>query len=81
MSNFDEWHFNKWKLQNAATDTVEFAKVLYDRVYSREQPSNERDLERAAWDNRQAVIDGLKAQLIKEGYVDNGGRITAPTIG
>jgi len=46
---FEEWHFMDWKLNNAVTDTVEFARELYDRVYSHYHTSSIRDVEFKAW--------------------------------
>ena len=55
---FLEWHFLQWKLNNAVTDTVDFAKVLYDRVYSHDHTSSVRDVELKAW----------QASASREGY-------------
>ena len=46
---FLEWHFLQWKLHNAVTDTVDFARVLYDRVYSHDHTSSVREVEFKAW--------------------------------
>ena len=46
---FDEWHFLNWKLHNAVTDSVEFAKNLYDRVYSHDYSLSIREIELTAW--------------------------------
>ena len=46
---FLEWHFLDWKLHNAVTDTVDFSKVLYDRVYSHDHTSSVREVEFKAW--------------------------------
>ena len=55
---FLEWHFLDWKLHNAVTDTVDFAKVLYDRVYSHDHTSSAREVEFKAW----------QASASREGY-------------
>ena len=55
---FLEWHFLQWKLHNAVTDTMDFAKVLYDRVYSHDHTSSVRDVEFKAW----------QASASREGY-------------
>lgn len=34
---FDDWHFLDWKLNCAVTDTVEYARNIYDRIY---KPTN-----------------------------------------
>lgn len=34
---FDEWHFLDWKLNCAVTDTIEYARNIYDRIY---KPTN-----------------------------------------
>lgn len=46
---FLEWHFLQWKLHNAVTITVDFAKVLYGRVYSHDHTSSVREVEFKAW--------------------------------
>ncbi len=46
---FLEWHFMQWKLHNAVTDSVEYAKTLYDRVYSHEHLLPGRESEFKAW--------------------------------
>ena len=46
---FLDWHFLDWKLHNAVTDTMDFARVLYDRVYSHDHTSAVRDVEFKAW--------------------------------
>ena len=46
---FLKWHFLDWKLHNAVTDTMDFAKVLYDRVYSHDHTSSVREVEFKAW--------------------------------
>ena len=46
---FEEWHFLQWKLHNAVTVTVDFAKVLYDRVYSHDHTASAREVEFKAW--------------------------------
>ena len=55
---FLEWHFLDWKLHNAVTDAVDFAKVLYDRVYSHDHTSSAREVEFKAW----------QASASREGY-------------
>ena len=55
---FLEWHFLDWKLHNAVTDTVDFAKVLYDRVYSHDHTASAREVEFKAW----------QASVSREGY-------------
>ena len=55
---FLEWHFLQWKLHNAVTDTVDFARVLYDRVYSHDHTSSVREVEFKAW----------QASASREGY-------------
>ena len=55
---FLEWHFLDWKLHNAVTDTVDFAKVLYDRVYLHDHTSSAREVEFKAW----------QASASREGY-------------
>lgn len=56
---FERWHFLQWKLHNAVTDTVDFAKVLYDRVYSHDHASLVREVEFNAW-NASAQRQGYK---------------------
>ena len=46
---FEKWHFLQWKLHNAVTITVDFAKVLYDRAYSHDYTSSVREVEFKAW--------------------------------
>lgn len=55
---FLEWHFNGWKSNNANADSIEFAKKLYDRVYSHDHTSCVRELEFKAW----------QASANREGY-------------
>ena len=55
---FLKWHFLDWKLHNAVTDTMDFAKVLYDRVYSHDHTSSVREVEFKAW----------QASASREGY-------------
>ena len=55
---FLEWHFLDWKLHNAVTDTMGFARVLYDRVYSHDHTSSVREVEFKAW----------QASASREGY-------------
>ena len=46
---FEKWHFLQWKLHNAVTITVDFAKVLYDRACSHDHTSSVREVEFKAW--------------------------------
>lgn len=46
---FLEWHFNDWRANNASGDSIDFAKKLYDRVYSHNHTSCIRKLEFKAW--------------------------------
>lgn len=62
--SFEEWHFLQWKLHNAVTDTVDFAKVLYDRVYSHDHTSSVREVEFKAW-TASASREGYKLVPVK----------------
>lgn len=46
---FLEWHFNEWKINNSNDESIEFAKMLYERVYSHDHTSCVRDIEFKAW--------------------------------
>lgn len=46
---FLEWHFLNWKLHNAKSDSLDFAKALYDRVYLHDHTSSVREVEFIAW--------------------------------
>ena len=76
---FEEWHFLQWKLHNAVTDTVDFAKVLYDRVYSHDHTSSVREVEFKAW-TASAQREGYKLVLVDTHYkLDyDGNVITKP---
>ena len=76
---FLEWHFLDWKLHNAVTDTVDFAKVLYDRVYSHDHTSSAREVEFKAW-QASASREGYKfvpveptEDMIMAGFMEHGG--------
>lgn len=62
---FDKWHFLQWKLHNAVTDTVDFAKVLYDRVYSHDHTSSVREVEFKAW-TASAQREGYKLVSVEK---------------
>ena len=64
---FLEWHFLDWKLHNAVTDTVDFAKVLYDRVYSHDHTASAREVEFKAW-QASAQRDGYKLVPVEPTY-------------
>lgn len=55
---FLEWHFNEWKINNSNDESIEFAKMLYERVYSYDHTSCVRDIEFKAW----------LASINREGY-------------
>lgn len=76
---FEEWHFLDWKLHNAVTDTMDFAKVLYDRVYSHDHTSSVREVEFKAW-QASASREGYKLVPVDTHYRldDDGNIVTKP---
>jgi hypothetical protein len=48
---FDDWHFLDWKLNCTVLDTVEEARIIYDRIYKRSNPNGrfEREQSFKAW--------------------------------
>lgn len=64
---FLDWHFNNWKLCNAADEEVDFSKELYKRVYSHNHTSCVRESEFYAWkggkQSRQSEIDELNRKI------------------
>ena len=90
---FLEWHFLDWKLHNAVTDAVVFAKVLYDRVYSHDHTSSVREVEFKAWcasasregyklvpvEPTEEMWGGLARHLVK--YMQSHDRYCPKTLG
>ena len=60
---FEEWHFLDWKLNCAVLDTVEEARIIYDRIYKRSNPDSKFEQEQSfrAW-------QAAKAQAVPDGY-------------
>ena len=56
---FIDWHFNEWKINNSNDESIEFAKMLYERVYSHDHTSCVRDIEFKSW-LASASRDGYK---------------------
>ena len=84
---FEKWHFLQWKLHNAVTITVDFAKVLYDRACSHDHTSSVREVEFKAWQAsaqregfKLVPLEPNKKMLISADNCEIDGKVTAYNI-